>query len=134
MADLIIILPGRPPTLKNNPIFLKNRNTLLPNQRYRDFKKFAVGTKTRPGYLLLHYGNRQFTEPVEMVVDYYLADRRIPDVGNLINATCDLLQEAGIVYNDNQIWSINGAISGIDRKNPRQEIQLTINKPDWWNK
>lgn len=127
-----ITLPGRPPTLKNNPVFLKDRNILLPNKQYREFKKFAIGTKTRPGWLLIHYGNIHFTDPVEMVVDYYLADRRLPDVGNLLSATCDLLEESGIIENDNQIWSINAAISGIDRVNPRQEIYLAIKKPGWW--
>jgi Holliday junction resolvase RusA-like endonuclease len=67
-----------------------------------------------------------------MTVDYYLADRRMPDVGNLISATCDLLQDASIVYNDSQIWTITAAISGIDRKNPRTELILDIKKPDWW--
>lgn len=132
MSDLTIVLPGRPPTLKNNPIFLKDRNILLPNKQYREFKKFAIGTLKRPGYLLIHYGNIQFTDPVELTVDYFLADRRIPDVGNLVSATCDLLQDSGIVEDDRLIWNINAAISGIDRQNPRQEINLTINKPGWW--
>lgn len=132
MSDLHITLPGRPPSKKNNPVMLKDRNLILPNKQYRDYYKFAIGSKSRPGWLLIHYGNIQFTDPLEMIVDYFLADRRFPDVGNLVSATCDLLEDAGIIYNDNQIWSINAAISGIDRGNPRQEINLTIKKPGWW--
>jgi hypothetical protein len=130
--EMKIVIPGRPATKKNNPSMVKGRNLILPNKQYREAHRFLIGTKTRPGYLLLHYGNIQFTEPVEMVVDYFLADRRMPDVGNLISATCDLLQDAGIVYNDSQIWTITAAITGIDRKNPRTELILDIKKPEWW--
>ena len=110
-----------------------NRAVLLPSKAFRKYKEFCLGTKSRPGWLLIHYGNIYYADPVEMTVDYYLPDYRwFPDVGNLVNGTCDLLQAAGIVENDSQIWSINAAISGIDKAYPRTELTLEVRRPEWW--
>lgn len=132
MSDLSIVIPHRPVPKKNNMVMLKDRNLILPSKAYRDYHKFCVGTKTRPGWLLVNYGNHRIDDPVEMWVDYFLPNyAHLPDVSNLINATCDLLQDAGIVWNDSQIWQIHAAISGIDKAHPRTEIQLEIKRP-WW--
>ena len=128
-----IVIPYPPKPKKNNLVVIKERNLVLPSKSYREYHKFCIGTKTRPGWLLLNYGNIQYTEPVEMVVDYYLPNyAHFPDFSNLVSATCDILEAAGLVYNDSQIWSITAAISGIDRKNPRTELILDIKKPEWW--
>ena len=46
-----------------------------------------------------------------------------PDLLNLEQATADILQKAGVIENDKNIYSFDGSrIAGVDKANPRTEI------------
>lgn len=51
--------------------------------------------------------------------------RSWPDLMGLLQATCDILESAGIIKNDRNVVSLDGSrIMGVDKKNPRAEIEI----------
>ena len=58
---------------------------------------------------------------------YYMPTRHRVDLVNLLEATCDILVEAGIIEDDNYkiIASHDGSRVKYDKGNPRVEITLT---------
>jgi len=55
-----------------------------------------------------------------------MPDRRSsPDLLGLLQATADILEKAQIIDNDRNVVSFDGSeIVGIDRENPRVEIEI----------
>jgi Holliday junction resolvase RusA-like endonuclease len=130
---LKITIPGKPICKKNNPrVFCINgckgwrrgvpqpKKLVLPSEEYELYEKYCVN-------YLLNYGNIQYTEPVQVTCLYWFPNRRSrPDLGNLLAATSDILERAGILENDRLITSYDGSrIVGIDKDNPRAEITIT---------
>ena len=65
--------------------------------------------------------------PIQASFIFYCIDNRKRDLCNLIQCPADLLQQAGIIANDNLIVSLDGSrIMLPDKNNPRTEI--TINE------
>lgn len=76
---------------------------------------------------LLQWGNIQFTGQVQVEAYYWMPDRRSrPDLLGLEQATADILEKAGIISNDRNIarWG-DSCIMGVDKTNPRAEIEIT---------
>jgi Holliday junction resolvase RusA-like endonuclease len=124
---LQITIPGRPVPKKNNAVMVASRSLILPSKAFREYAKFCIGTKTKPGWLM-QWGNIQFTAPVNMQVLYWLPDKRWwPDLLNLLAGTADLLQDAGILENDKLVAGVDGSrIMGLDKDEPRAEITITM--------
>ena len=56
---------------------------------------------------------------------YYMPTKARPDLNNLLQATCDILQKARVISNDKNIVSFDGSkIAGVDKANPRTEITI----------
>jgi len=56
---------------------------------------------------------------------YYMPDRRRPDLLNLLQATADIIEKAGVIGNDRDIVSFDGSrIMEVDKENPRVEIYI----------
>lgn len=56
-----------------------------------------------------------------------MPDKRVPDLINLLQATCDILEKARVIDNDKDIISFDGSrIIGVDKVNPRCEITIYI--------
>jgi Holliday junction resolvase RusA-like endonuclease len=54
-----------------------------------------------------------------------MPDKTLPDLINLLQGTCDILQNGRVISNDKNIVSFNGSkIMGIDKFNPRAEISI----------
>lgn len=126
--SLKITIPGNPPSKKTSQKIIVNRATgrpmVIPSKQYLDYEKFCVGTKTRHGYLD-QVGNIEYRAPVHLCARYWLGDGRRKDLLNLLAATADILEKAGIVENDNLIQCLDGSrIMGIDKANPRVEIEI----------
>jgi Holliday junction resolvase RusA-like endonuclease len=65
------------------------------------------------------------TDKISLKALYYLKDKRIPDLINLLQATCDILEKARVIENDKNIISFDGSrIIGVDKANPRVEIKI----------
>lgn len=117
MAHLVI--PGQPTSKKNNLVVrcVNGKPVVIQSKAYRQFEKQALKT-------LLVYKNARFTGPVQVTAHYWLKNRRRPDLNNLMAATADLLEKAGVISNDRDIVSWDGScIMGIS-SNPRTEILI----------
>ena len=71
--------------------------------------------------------NLDIKEPICIQALYYMPDRRKVDITNLMNATHDLLTEAGIIADDSSkiVKSVDGTRVLVDKDNPRVEITIT---------
>lgn len=125
----MIVIHGQPATKKNSPmpVFVggdpcpicqrRKKAVILPSAAYKKYAKVAKAQ------LLLV--SRRYSGPVEVTAQYWLRDRRRPDLNNLMAATADILQEAHIIQDDRDIISWDGSrIAGVDRENPRVEITI----------
>lgn len=122
-----IIIPGQPVTKKNHQIArcVKGKPVVVQSKVYRAYEKAALNT-------LLGYKGKRFSGPVQVTVKYWIKDNRRPDLNNLMAATADILEKAGVIRNDRDIISWDGSrIVGISH-NPRTEIFITSMEMRLW--
>jgi Holliday junction resolvase RusA-like endonuclease len=116
-----IVLTGRPITKKNHQTIARNRRTgrpyVLQSERYRQYEQDCLWQ--------LKTCQERFAGPVRMKCLYWMPDRRKPDLLGLLQATADILEEAGVIDNDRNVVSFDGSrIMGVDKQNPRVEIEI----------
>ena len=117
-----LILRGQPITKKNHSQIIKagNRRMLIPSPEYRAYEREC----------LLQIPNK-FKQRIDMAVNvqcvYYMPTRRRVDLVNLLQATDDILVEAGVLEDDNCriVASHDGSRVDYDKYNPRVEITIT---------
>lgn len=114
-------LYGRPITKKNSQRIIKagKYRKIIPSERYKIYEKDCLyQLKQKP---------RAEGGPWNMRCVYYMPTRHRVDLVNLLEATCDILVEAGIIEDDNRkiIASHDGSRVMYDKGNPRVEITLT---------
>ena len=93
-------------------------------------KKFIIQSKQYRAYekdclkqLMYLYRGITITEQINLQALYYMPTKARPDLANLLQATCDILEKAEVIENDRNIVSFDGSrIAGIDKHNPRTEI------------
>ena len=119
---MTIIIPGQPVTKKNSQriIYAGGRPMILPSKQYKEYREVALWRI--PG----HY-KAKIDYPVNVKVVYFMKDNRRVDLVNLLEATCDILVDAGVLKDDNRhiVCSHDGSRVEIDRENPRTEITIT---------
>jgi Holliday junction resolvase RusA-like endonuclease len=99
------------------PVCGKRPRTIpLPSKAFKAYEALAlpqlIGVPN-------HFG------PVHVMAHYWLKTAKRPDLNNLMGATADILQAAGIIQDDVDIISWDGTrIMGIDREEPRVEIEI----------
>lgn len=126
-----LIIHGRPVTKKNHCQIIRNKNTgrpmIIQSPQYRQYEKEFIKQldKNLKGLF-------DAEVQLHMRALYYFPDKRgKADLVNLIQATQDILQKFGIYANDSQIKSLDGSrIVGIDKGNPRAEIEIEEIKED----
>jgi Holliday junction resolvase RusA-like endonuclease len=114
-----LVIPGQPATKKNSQVArcVKGKPVVLQSKVYRAYEKAALTA-------LLAYRGERFSGPVEVSVLYWLKDNRRPDLNNLMAATADILEKAGVIINDRDIISWDGSrIMGTSHQ-PRAEITI----------
>lgn len=117
---LHIIIPGAPRSKKNSQEihWVRGRPRIAQSALYRDYAKSCLKN-------LQQWGNVCFKNPVHVKCLYYVPDKRRRDLTNLLAATHDILEAAGIVENDSLIVNLDGSrIVGVDKENPRVEIEI----------
>lgn len=121
MSDIVIY--GRPATKKNSSriAMIHNKPRLLPSKAYLNYRKSAL--EQLQSYHLLH----SYNGPISMCCLYYMENwAHWPDLVGLLQATSDILQDAGIISDDMYIATYEGSkIVGIDNEAPRVEITIT---------
>lgn len=128
--NLKIIILGDPKTKKNSQQIFINSRTGKPfitqskiYKQYRnDFLKQVTGNM-----------KKNIDTPVKIKCTYYRKTKRKVDLVNLLNATNDLLVEAGVIEDDNSniVSSHDGSVVLHDKNNPRVEIEI---KGQQWSK
>jgi Holliday junction resolvase RusA-like endonuclease len=81
---------------------------------------------------LMEYQGERFSGPVEVTVYYWLKDNRRPDLNNLMAATADILEKAGVIRNDRDIVSWDGSRIMGTSPNPRAEVNIRSIGRGWW--
>lgn len=119
---LNLILKGRPITKKNSQqiVLAKNgKRFVIQSKQYLAYEKDCLWQ------LKIQYKGEIITDKLDLQLHYYMPDKRKPDLINLMQATCDILEKAKVIENDKNIVSFDGSmIMGIDKDNPRCEIKI----------
>ena len=120
-AGLHLVIPGPPVTKKNSQVArcVNGKPVVIPSKAYRAYEKMALKA-------LLACHRTEVSGPVMVTVRYWLKDKRRPDLNNLLAATADILQKAGVIVDDRDIVSWDGSrIMGVSPK-PRAEILVQV--------
>jgi Holliday junction resolvase RusA-like endonuclease len=99
-----LVIPGQPATKKNSQVArcVNGKPVVIQSKFYRAYEKVALNA-------LLGFRGPRFSGPVEVTVHYWLKDNRRPDLNNLMAATADILEKAGLIHNDRDIISWDGS-------------------------
>ena len=122
MTPLRICIPGDPRTKKNSQQIRRrgDRHWIAPSDAYRQYAADCV--LQIPSIARLH-----IDKPVNVQCVYHMATRRKVDLVNLLEATLDILVEAGVLADDNSriAASHDGSRVQYDRERPGVEIIIT---------
>lgn len=112
---------GDPRTKKNSQRIFRNgsRAFISPSEAFKRYRKefiYQVPKAARIG----------ISGPVNACCVYYMATRRRIDLLNLLEASMDLLVEAGVLADDNSriVAGHDGSRVRYDKENPRVEIVI----------
>ena len=116
-----LILTGRPITKKNSQIPIKTKSGkffIIQSKQYRAYEKECLKQIFEQWGMRIGYAGNLTLQAL-----YYMPDRRRPDLLNLLQATADIVEKAGVIANDRDIVSFDGSrIMEVDKENPRVEI------------
>lgn len=116
----MIILHGRPATKKNNGRIVTRGKfpILLPSKAFEEYEKSCL--------VQLKSCKERYEGAILVKCEYWLPDKKwFPDLVNLLSASHDIIEKAGIIDNDRNIVSVDGSkIMGFDKANPRAEITI----------
>lgn len=121
-----LTLPGEPRTKKNSQRILKNHKTgasfVAPSGNYIQYRNNCLW------YLRKCQGVPDpITYRVNVCCMYYMPTKRRVDLVNLLEASMDILVDAGILEDDNSniVAGHDGSRVLYDKDNPRTEILIT---------
>ena len=118
-----IVLKGRPITKKNHSriIQARGRVMVIPSKQYMEYL-----ADCRWQLNVLRLGEMKISSPINLRCVYYMPTRHRVDLVNLLEATCDILVECGLLADDNSkiVASHDGSRVGYDKDNPRVEIEI----------
>lgn len=114
-----IILKGRVPSKKNSRqiVFGGNRPYSIPSKEYRFWHE-------EQSYLLPKVKKPLKLQCIELF--FYAPDKRKADLSNKTESVMDLLVDNKIIEDDNwfEVASLNLRFKGVDKDNPRVEINI----------
>ena len=118
---LTITLFGDPRSKKNSQRLIRSGGRTIPitSAAYEQYRRDCLRQIT--GDM-----KQGISSPVNLQCVYYMATRRIVDLVNLIEATCDILVDAGVILDDNSriVAAHDGSRVLYDKENPRVEIEI----------
>lgn len=124
MNELRFNIDLPPRSKKNSMQILVNPKTkrpfISPSSAYKAYRKAAL--------MLIPNDVRQGIDyPVNVQCVYYMETRRRVDMCNLIEATLDVLVDAGVLADDNSniVAGHDGSRVLYDKEHPRTEVTIT---------
>ena len=128
-AEIRLVITGDPRTKKNSmQIVRSGKGKPVPIQsaayiRYAE----AAAWQIRAQAAKMDTRLMPVTGPVNLRCVYFMQTRRAVDLPNLLEATCDILQDARILADDNRdhVAAMDGSRVMYDKQNPRVEILIT---------
>lgn len=124
MTDIRFTIPLPPRSKKNSMQILTNPKTkrpfISPSSAYKAYRKAAL-------MLIPADVRKGIDSPVNVCCVYYMQTRRRVDMCNLIEATLDVLVDAGVLADDNSgiVAGHDGSRVLYDKEQPRTEITIT---------
>lgn len=119
---MTIILRGDPRSKKNSMRLVRsgNRTIPIPSAPYEAYRRDCIRQITGAH-------KQGIDKPINLRCVYYMATRRRVDLVNLIEATCDILVDAGVLEDDNSsiVTAHDGSRVLHDKADPRVEIDIT---------
>lgn len=121
-----IIIPTNPITKKNHGRIVQKRYPsgksipiMLPSEAYKKYETFAKQ--------YIPVVEEPINYPINLEVHYYMETKRLCDITNLLQATCDILVKYKVLEDDNYtiVASTDGTRVEYDKENPRAEIFIT---------
>lgn len=122
------IIHGNPITKKNSLqiVYAGGHPKISQSKQYKAYRERALWQLAgqRP--------KQPIDKPVNVMCLYYMKTRRMPDLVNLLEATLDILVDAGILKDDNAgiVASHDGCEVLYDKQNPRVEIVIEYKKEE----
>lgn len=122
------IISGNPITKKNSQriVLAGGHPRIVQSQQYKAYRERSLWQLAgqRP--------EQPIEKPVNVMCRYYMQTRRMPDLVNLLEATLDILVDAGILKDDNAgiVASHDGCEVLYDKQNPRVEIVIECKKEE----
>ena len=122
-----LTLTGRPITKKNSQIPIKTKSGaffIIQSKQYRAYEKECLWQIIAQKHLHPEL-SETITGRLHLKALYYMPDKRLPDLLNLLQATADIVEKARVIDNDKNIVSFDGSrIMEVDKENPRVEIYI----------
>ena len=118
---MTIIIRGDPRTKKNSQRLIRAGARLIPvtSKAYEQYRRDCLNQITGDK-------RKRIDFPVNVCCVYYMATRRRVDLTNLLEATDDILVDAGVLEDDNStiITGHDGSRVHYDKCDPRVEIDI----------
>lgn len=118
---MTIIIRGDPRTKKNSQRLIRAGARLIPvtSKAYEQYRRDCLNQITGDK-------RKRIDFPVNVQCVYYMATRRRVDLTNLLEATDDILVDAGVLVDDNSrvIAGHDGSRVHYDKCDPRVEIDI----------
>lgn len=117
-APISLVIRGKPTSKKTSArqVFAKGRMIPIPSKDYVTYERSAC----------LQLAVQYKAPPIEdmcRVTAFFYRDNRT-DVDNLIGGLLDILQKAGVIKNDRQVWGLEATKSGKCDGDPRVEVLI----------
>ena len=120
---------GNPITKKNSQRMVsvrsrdtgKNRMIPIPSAQYEQYSRDFM-------WQIPYTAKKHIDSPVNLKCVYFMGTRRKVDLCNLLEASCDILVDAGVLADDNCgiVVSHDGSRVMYDKDNPRTEIEISF--------
>ena len=133
------VINGNPVTKKNSQQIVYNPKTkrpfIMPSAKYKAYAKSAIASILEQGVKYSTDFDYPIDVPVNVACRYFMGTKRKLDLCNLIEATLDILVEAGVLDDDNCTIVARHDLSEVryDKNHPRVEIEITpiVGETEW---
>lgn len=117
-----LVLRGDPRTKKNSQRLIQAGGRCIPvtSKAYADYRNDCLRQITG-------VARTNIDTAINLCCVYYMQTRRRVDLVNLLEATCDILVDAGVIQDDNSniVAGHDGSRVLYDKNDPRVEITIT---------